>query len=44
MFSARENYFLVDLKKSADFPGSLKLNVKARLCIYVFIADYFIFS
>lgn len=44
MFSSSENCFLVDLKKSVDFPGSLKINVKARLCINVFIADYFIFS
>lgn len=44
MFSSNDNYFLVDLKNSVDFPGSLKINVKARLCINVFIADYFIFS
>lgn len=44
MFSSSENYFVVDLKKRVDFPGSLKINVKPRLCINVFIADYFIFS
>jgi len=44
MFSSSENYFLGDLKKSVDFPGSLKISVKARICINVFTADYFIFS
>lgn len=44
MFSSSENYFLVDHKKSVDFPGSLKNKVKERLCLNVFIADYFIFS
>lgn len=43
-FSSSENYFLADLKKRVAFPGTLKINVKARLCINVFITDYFMFS